>query len=137
VSGLPRSPATVENRISVSVRVAGVRARGGLEDGGLGVRADVVRHLEVAERAAALGVGLALGDALAVEVGHLLDEVVVLQQDGAVGADGQRVFVAVDGDACVGGGRLAVACHGGSSFACLAWTRGRRWRLRAGPRARG
>ncbi len=60
-----------------------------LEYGGLGVGADVLGDLEVAEGAAALGVGLALRDALPVEVRHLLDQVVVLQQDRAVGADGQ------------------------------------------------
>ena len=65
----------------------------GLEHRGPGVLADVVGHLEVAERAAALGVRLALRDAFPVEVGHLLDQVVVLQQDRAVGADGQRMLV--------------------------------------------
>ena len=49
---------------------------------------------ERAERAAALGVHDALGDALAVELRELLDEVVVVQRDRAVGADGQRVRVA-------------------------------------------
>jgi lipopolysaccharide export system protein LptA len=39
---------------------------------------------------------LALRDALPVEVGHLLDQVVVLQQDRAVRADGQRVIVTRD-----------------------------------------
>jgi hypothetical protein len=34
---------------------------------------------------------LTLGDALPVEVGHLLDQVVVLQQNRAVGSDRQRV----------------------------------------------
>jgi nicotinamidase-related amidase len=45
------------------------------------------RHLEVSERAAALGVRLALRDALPVEVGHLLDEVVILQQNRPIRTD--------------------------------------------------
>ena len=75
----------------------------GLEDRGLGVLADVVGHLEMTERAAALGVGLPLRNALPVEVGHLLDQVVVLQQNRAVGADGERMFDAGDRVACVVG----------------------------------
>ena len=63
-----------------------------LEDRGFGELADVLGDLEVAEGAAALGVGLPLRDALPVEVGHLLDQVVVLQQDRAVGSDGQRML---------------------------------------------
>ena len=51
----------------------GVRGGAGLEHRGLGVGADVLRHLEVAERAAALGVRLPLRDPLPVEVRHLLD----------------------------------------------------------------
>ena len=78
-----------------------VGRRAGLEDRGAGVGADVVGHLERAERAAALGVRLPLRDALAVEVGHLLEQVVVLQQDRPVRADGQRMLVAGDGDSGV------------------------------------
>src|SRR5271167_5036323 len=48
-----------------------VRLGPGPEDRCLGVRADVRHHLEVPEGAATLGVGLALGDALRVEVRHL------------------------------------------------------------------
>ena len=88
MSGLPRSPATVEKRIRVSV------VRAGLEDGRLGELADVGGDLEVAECAASLGVGLALGNPLPVEVRHLLNQVVVLQQDGPVRPDRQRVLVA-------------------------------------------
>ncbi|CPU66054.1 Uncharacterised protein [Mycobacteroides abscessus] len=43
----------------------------------------------------------ALRDALAVELGELLDEVVVVQDDRAVGADGLRVGVRGDGRAGV------------------------------------
>jgi hypothetical protein len=39
--------------------------------------------------AAALGVNHALGDPFAVELRHLLDQVMVLQQDGTVGAGGK------------------------------------------------
>ena len=46
---------------------------------------DVVGHLEEAVRAAALGVDDALGHALAVEVLHLLHDVVVVQRDRARG----------------------------------------------------
>ena len=77
-----------------------------LEHRGLGVGADVLRHLEVAERAAALGVRLTLGDALAVEVGHLLDQVVILEQDRAVGADGERMLVTLDRRTGIGRRRL-------------------------------
>jgi hypothetical protein len=54
-----------------------------------------------AERATALGARLALSDALPVEGGHLLDQVEVLEQDGAVRTDGERVLLAGDGDACI------------------------------------
>uniref|UniRef100_A0A182JAW5 Uncharacterized protein n=1 Tax=Anopheles atroparvus TaxID=41427 RepID=A0A182JAW5_ANOAO len=47
---------------------------------------DVVRHLEVAEGAGALGVDHTLRNALAVEVGQLVDQVHVLQQDRAARA---------------------------------------------------
>ena len=69
---------------------------------------DVVGDLEEAVRAAALGVDDALGHALAVEVLHLLHDVVVVQRDRAGGADGQRVLVAGGGDPGVGGGARAV-----------------------------
>ena len=50
---------------------------------------DIVGDLEAPKGAAALGVGLAFGDAFAVERRHLLDQVVIVQQDRSVGADGQ------------------------------------------------
>ena len=70
-----------------------------LEHRRLGVGADVAGDLEPAERAAALGVRLPLLDPLPVEVGHLLDQVTVLQQDRAARADGERIRVALDRDA--------------------------------------
>lgn len=45
---------------------------------------DVVGDLEVAERAGTLGVDHSLGDSLSVEVGKRVDQVEVLQQQGAV-----------------------------------------------------
>ena len=63
------------------------RAPAGLEQGGLGVLADVLGDLEEPVRAGALGVDDALGDALAVEVLDLLDEVVVVQNGRAAGSD--------------------------------------------------
>jgi hypothetical protein len=47
----------------------------------------LLRHLEVAKCAAALGMWLPLRNTLTVEVGHLLDQVVVLQQNRPVGTD--------------------------------------------------
>ena len=69
-----------------------------VEEGSLGPRRNVRGHLEVAEGAAALGVDDALGYALAVERLHLLDYVVILQQDRPVGAHGERVLVACRGN---------------------------------------
>ena len=100
----------------------------GLEHGRLGELADVVRHLEPAECAAALGVRLPLRDPLAVELGHLLDQVAVLEQDRATGADGQRVLVALDRDAGVRGGWLGLV--GGHARTSLVDGT----RARAGPR---
>src|SRR5690606_26565729 len=65
-----------------------------LEQGGVRVGGNVLRRLEHAKCARALGVGLALGNLLAVEVRHLLKEMNVVQQDRAIGADRQRVAVA-------------------------------------------
>jgi hypothetical protein len=103
------------------------RASAGLEEGGAGVRAHVVGDAEGAERAAALGVHDALRDALAVELRELLDKVVVVEGDGAVGADGQRVLVAGDGGAGVGGGVLLVGhgvspVSGGTGRCWLGWS---------------
>ncbi len=79
-----------------------------LEDPSLRVLGHVVRHLEMTKASAAFGVRLTLGDALPVEVRHLLDEVVIVQDDGAIRADGERVFVAGDGSSGVGGGGFAL-----------------------------
>src|SRR5690606_34689574 len=60
-------------------------------------------HLEGTKCAAAFGVGLTLGDPFAIEIGDLLDQVVVVQDNGPVAPHGERVFVAGDGDARVVG----------------------------------
>ena len=65
--------------------------------------ADIARNLKGAEGAAALGVRLALGNPLPIEVRHLLDQVEVLEQDGSIGTDGKRMFLAGDGYACIRG----------------------------------
>jgi len=92
--------------VAVRVRVALVgghcreahEQRGALadlvEEGGLGPLGDVGGHLEIAEGSAALDVVHAIGDALADEVGQLLDQVGVLHQHGSVGPCGERVFIA-------------------------------------------
>ena len=82
----------------------GLALRAGLEDLCLGIFRDVRGRLPRTERARTLGVGLAFGNPLAIEVGHLLDQVVIVQDDRAIGADGQRMLVALDGDTGIGGG---------------------------------
>lgn len=99
----------------------------GLEEGGARVGAHVARDAEGAERPAALGVDDALRDALAVELRELLDEVVVVQRDGAVGPDGERVLVAGDRGAGVGGRVLLVGhgvspVSGGTGRCWLGWS---------------
>src|SRR5258707_992113 len=73
-----------------------------VEEGSLGPLGDVGGHLEVAKRTIALDVVHAIGDALADEVAQLLDQVGILQEDGAVGADRERVLVALHGAAGIG-----------------------------------
>ncbi len=60
-----------------------------LQEVRLGVRADVGGDDELSERSAALGVHDPFGHTFPVELRHLLQEVVVLQQDPAAGALGQ------------------------------------------------
>src|SRR5699024_2466127 len=72
----------------------------------LGVGRDVFGGAEVAEGSGALGVRVALRDSLAVEVSKRLDEVHVVQQQGPVAADRQRI--------AVGGNQGAGARSGGS-----------------------
>jgi len=87
-----------------------------LEYRGLGIGTDIVGHLEPTEGAAALGVRLALRNSFAVELRHLLDEVVILQKDRAVRTDGERVLITRDRDTGIGRRRLGLlAGHCGAS----------------------
>ena len=93
----------------------------------LGERADIVGYLEPPESARTLGVRLAFGHALAIELRHLLDEVVIVQQDRPVGADGQRVLVTFDRDAgirrrrWVGRVSVILAPFRGAGFGIVDW----------------
>src|ERR1700722_15184551 len=60
-----------------------------LEDGSPRIPANVLRDLEMSEGAAALRVRLALWDALAIEVRHLLDQVMIVQNDGTIRTDAE------------------------------------------------
>src|SRR6202021_2566989 len=66
------------------------------EEGGLGEGGDVVGHLEVAERAAALHVVHAIGNALADEVREFLDQIGVLQKIRSGRAGREGVLVTAD-----------------------------------------
>ncbi len=70
-------------------------------------------RLEIAVRRDPAGVHHTLGDALAVEVADLLQELVVLQRGGAAGADRALVLVVVDGVPLAVGEHLAVVARGG------------------------
>ena len=63
------------------------------EELGLAVARDVVRDGEDAERAPALGMDGALGNALAVLMRQLLEELIILHQDRAAGPGGERILV--------------------------------------------
>jgi len=93
----------------------------GLEHRSAGEPADIGGHLEVAEGTRSLGVGLTLGDTLPVEVGHLLNQIVVLQQDGAVRTDGQRMLVTGDRDTGIGCRRPGL-CVGHGFLSELYWS---------------
>ena len=75
-----------------------------LEQVGLGELRNVLGGLEEAEGAASLGMHDALRHSFPVERLHLLDHVVVLQQDRAVRAGGEGVLVAARRDPGIGGG---------------------------------
>src|ERR1700722_12101903 len=53
------------------------------------IAADVLGHLEMSKGSAALGMRLTLRDAFAIEVRHLLDQVMIVQDDGTIRTDGQ------------------------------------------------
>src|SRR5262249_18496107 len=70
--------------------------------------AHVVRDLERAEGPAALGVRLPLWYPFAVEVRHLFDQVVVLQEDRTIGPYRQRILITLDRSTCIGCGSYAL-----------------------------
>lgn len=63
----------------------------------LTVLRDVMGDLEISESPRALGVNHSLRDPLPVKVGNEVDQVGVLQQDGAPGAGRLAVVVVIDG----------------------------------------
>lgn len=67
-----------------------------VEDHGFRVRRDVVRDLEVAECARALGVHNTLRNAFAIEMRDLVDVVGVLEEDGTARASRQRAQTLAD-----------------------------------------
>jgi hypothetical protein len=67
-------------------------------------------HLKSTKAARALGVRLSLGHPLTVELRHLLDQVVIVEQDRSIRADSEQVLVALDRDAGIAG------CRGGLSL---------------------
>jgi hypothetical protein len=88
-----------------------------LEQDRLGVSADVLGHLEVSEGPRAFRMRLAVRNHLPVEVGHLLHEVMVLKQDGAVRSYGEREFVTRDRIPSIVGGEFRVVfIHGRTSL---------------------
>src|ERR1039458_7280216 len=68
-------------------------ARALLQEVGLAPLADVRCGLEKPEGPVSLGVDHALGDPLPVEVGHLLDQVVILQEQRALSSGRERELV--------------------------------------------
>jgi hypothetical protein len=91
----------VENRINVSVLVPGWNTAA----------------FEVSEGPGTFGVRLPLGNSFSVEVGHLLDQIVVLQEDRTVWSDSERVLVAGYWDPGICGcGFAVVVFHGNISF---------------------
>ena len=99
-----RAAALTGNRAETRCRF-GLRAL--LENLRLGVFRHVRRGFIRAECARAFRVGLALRNALPVEVRHLLDQVMIVEDDGAVAPDRQRMFVALNRNAGVGRGEWA------------------------------
>src|SRR6266851_4229773 len=83
----------------------------GLEEVSLGELAYVLGDLEDAVSGAALGVYDPLGDPLPVEMGHLLEQVVVLQQDRSVGTEREGMLVAGRGDTGICRGRRRLFRH--------------------------
>ena len=70
---------------------------------GFAPRRHVLGDLEEAVSASTLGVNHTFGDPFTVELSHLLDQVMVLQQDRTVWAGGKRMLVASSRNAGIGG----------------------------------
>jgi len=71
----------------------------------------------VAKCAAAFGMGLALRNTSAVKVGHLLNQVVIVQHQWAIRPNGKRVLIAGYRNASIRGGRITIViAHNISSF---------------------
>ena len=88
-----------------------------LEQRGLREPADVLAHLEHSKGTRALGVRASLSYTFAVEMGHLLQEMHVVQRDRAVGTNRQGIALA---DARCTIARCRTALLGHDSFAFYA-----------------
>lgn len=98
-------------RISDDLRSTAVTSdsRKAAEHGGLladlvqisrfGVFGDVVGHLEISMSTSATSMNAAFRDDLAVEIGHLVEEDIILQQEGSKSADGGGMLVIAYGAA--------------------------------------
>src|SRR6185369_1083530 len=82
-------------RISPRVRAATLTCNSGetdqrvglcsrLEHGGLGVGTEVFGNFEISKGPRSLSMRLTLGDSFPVKVGHLLNQIVVLQKNGTI-----------------------------------------------------
>ena len=108
VSGLSLAPTTVEKRTNIGVFTpVSFSTRGAGVLGGRLV-ADLAIGLETAVRAGAAGMHDALGDPLTVEMGDLLDELIVLER--------RRSALADRADALVVGDRMALAGRQNRAF---------------------
>src|ERR1700678_4611404 len=58
-----------------------------LEDGGPRIAAHVLSDLKMPEGTAALGMRLTFRDAFAIEVRHLLDQIMIVEHDGTIRTD--------------------------------------------------
>src|SRR5699024_8198377 len=64
-----------------------------LEHRCFGIITDVLGHFKMAKGTGSFGMWLAFGNPLAVNIGHLFDQVMILQENRAIGAYRQRVFI--------------------------------------------
>jgi hypothetical protein len=72
------------------------------------------------ERATSFGMRLTFGNPLPIEVRHLLDEVMILQQYGTVAPNCERKLIAWDWNPCIGCcGFVAVVLHDSASIVPL------------------